>query len=220
MPNPEKLAKKGHFFEAADIYRERAVQEKDEPKKRRFLNFAARYYESAGEFSLAIKCFLASKDLDRALSSAVIAKNAKILSNALIESGYKQEEVVRLLVRCGLKLVSEKEFAEAQTFAKEAYGFGHSVIAEALLDLVEGYMQSNSEKVAVSAKTVQILTESDSLAREIGFLANKFLISIPKIAGETKEMPTHCPECGAPLPTKRKGRVIECEYCGYPVRLG
>ena len=220
LPNPEKLAKRGRFLEAAKIYRERAVQERDEHKKRRFLNFAARYYESAGEFSFAVRCFLESKDVDRALASAVMAKNAKVLSNALVESGYKQEEIVRLLLRCGLKFVEAKEFAEAQTFAKEAYGFGHLVIAEALLGLVEGCMQSSSEKVAASVKTTQILSESDSLAREIGFLANKFLVSMPKVAGQAKEMPTHCPECGAPLPAKRKSRVIECEYCGYPVRLG
>jgi hypothetical protein len=219
LPNPEKLAKKGHFLEAAKIYQGRAVQEGDEHKKRRFLNFAARYYESAGEFSLSVKCFLESKDVDRALASAVIAKNAKILSNALVEAGYKQEEIVRLLLRCGLKLVEAREFAEAHAFAREAYGFGHSVVAEAMLGLIDGYVQGSSEKVAASAKALRIPSESDLLAREIGFVANKFLASMPKVAGQAKEMPTHCPECGAPLPAKRRGRVIECQYCGYPVRL-
>lgn len=219
MPNPEKLVKKGRFFEAAKIYHERAAQERDEHKKRRFFNFAARYYESAGEFSLAVKCFLESKDMDRALVAAVRARNAKILSNALVEAGYKQEDIVKLLLKCGLRLVEAREFAEAHAFAREAYGFGHSIMAEALLGLIDGYMQGSSEKVAASVKSLRIPSESDSLAREIGFVANKFLVGMPKVAGEAKEMPTHCPECGAPLPAKRKGRVIECEYCGYPVRL-
>jgi hypothetical protein len=126
---------------------------------------------------------------------------------------------VRLLLGCGLRLVEAREFAEAHTFAREAYGFGHSVMAEALLGLIDGYMQNSSEKVAASVKALRIPSESDSLAREIGFVANKFLVNMPKVAGEAKELPTHCPECGAPLPAKRKGRVIECEYCGYPVRL-
>lgn len=219
LRNPEKLVKKGRFLEAAQIYYERAKQERDEHKKRRFLNFAARYYESAGEFSLAVKYFLESKDMDRALAAAVTAKNPKILSNALVEIGYKQEEIVKLLLRCGLRSVEAREFTEAHQFAREAYGFGHPVTAEAMLNLIDGYMQSNSEKVANSVKALQIPSESDSLAREISFVANKFLGSMPKVAGQPKEMPTHCPECGAPLPAKQKGRIIECEYCGYPVRL-
>ena len=219
MPNPEKLVKKGHFFEAAKIYHERAVQERDDHKKRRFLNFAARYYESAGEFSLAIKCFLESKDMDRALASAIKAKNAKILSNALFEEEHKQEEIVMLLLKCGLGLVEAKEFVQAHAFAKEAYGLGHSAIAEALLTFIDGCVQSSPEKVTASIRALQIPSESDSLAREISFVANKFLTSMPKVTGNTKEIPTHCPECGAPLPAKRKGRVIECEYCGYPVGL-
>lgn len=219
MPNAEKLAKKGHFSEAAKIYYDRATHETDEHKKRRFLNFAARYYESAGEFSLAVKCFLGSKDVDRALISAVTAKNPKILSNALAETGYEQDEIVRLLLKCGLRLVESRKFAEANAFAKEAYGFKHSIMAEALLNLIDGYMQSSSEKIAASSKVLQIPSESDPLAREIGFVADKFLASMPKITIEAKEIPTHCPECGAPLPARRKGKVIECEYCGYPVRL-
>jgi tetratricopeptide (TPR) repeat protein len=219
LPNPEKLVKERRFFDAAKIYHERAVQERDDHKKRRFLNFAARYYESAGEFSLAMKCFLESKDLDRALASAVKAKNGKILSNALIEAGYKQEEIVRLLLKCGLRLVEAREFAEAHTFAGEAYGLGHSAIAEALLTFIDGCVQSSPERVIASIKALQIPSESDSLAREISFVANKFLTSMPKVSGSAKEIPTHCPECGAPLSAKRKGKVIECEYCGYPVRL-
>jgi len=220
LTGQEKFAEEiKRHFDAARHYQERAAQERDQHKKRRFLNFAGRYYESAGEFSLAEKCFLESKDMDRALGSAVRAKNAKILSNALVEAGYKQEEIVRLLLKCGLKFIEAKEFAEAHIFAKEAYEFGRPVTAEALLALIDGYIQGSSEKVAASVKALRIPGESDPLAREIGFVANKFLLSMPKVAGEAKEMPTHCPECGAPLPAKRKGRVIECEYCGYPVRL-
>ncbi|HML03089.1 MAG TPA: zinc ribbon domain-containing protein [Candidatus Bathyarchaeia archaeon] len=219
LRNPEKLVKKGRFLEAAQIYYERATQDRDEHKKRRFLNFAARYYESAAEFSLAVKCFLESKDPDRALAAAVTAKNPKILSNALVEAGYKQEEIVRLLLKCGLRSLEAREFTETHAFAIEAYGFGHPVMAEALLNLIDGYVQTSSEKIAASIKAMQIPSESDPLAREIGFVANKLLVSMPKVAGQAKEIPTHCPECGAPLPAKRKGRIIECEYCGYPVRL-
>jgi len=219
LRNPEKLVKKGRFLEAAQIYYERATQERDEHKKRRFLNFAARYYESAAEFSLAVKCFLESKDMDRALAAAVTAKNPKILSNPLVEAGYKQEEIVKLLLTCGLRSVEAREFIGAHAFARDAYGFGQPVMAEAMLNLIDGYMQSSSEKVAASVKAVQVPSENDPLAREIGFVANKLLVSMPKVAGQAKEIPTHCPECGAPLPAKRKGRIIECEYCGYPVRL-
>jgi hypothetical protein len=220
LPNPEKLTKEGRFLEAAKIYQERALREKDEHKRRRFLNFAGRYYEVAGEFSLAVKCFLESGDVDRAVGAAARAKSPKVLSNALAEAGYKEEETVRLLLKCGLQLVEGREFAEAHLFAKEAYGFGHGILAEALMGLIDGYMLGSAEKVAASAKAVRVLGESDSLAREIGFVANKFLAAMPKDAsGGVKEFPSHCPECGAPLPVKRHGRIIECEYCGYPVRL-
>lgn len=220
LPNSEKLAKEGRFLEAAKIYQERASREKDEHKRRRFLNFAGRYYETAGEYSLSVKCFLESRDVDRAVGAAVKAKSPKVLSNAFAEAGYKEEETVRLLLKCGLQLVEARMFVEAHLFAKEAYGFGHSVLAEALMGLIDGYMLGSAEKVSASVKAVRVLGESDSLAREIGFVASKFLAAIPKgVSGGVKEFPSHCPECGAPLPVKRKGKIIECEYCGYPVRL-
>lgn len=147
MPNPEKLAKEGRFLEAAKAYQERAMEQKDEHKRRRFLNFAGRYYESVGEFSFAVKCFLESGDADRALGSAVKARNPKVLSNALVEAGYKEEDVVRLLLKCGLLLVDARMFAEAHLFAKEAYGFGHGVLAEALMTLIDGYMLGSAEKI-------------------------------------------------------------------------
>jgi hypothetical protein len=219
FPRLEELAKEGRFLEAAKVYQEHASQEMDEHKRRRFLNFAGRYYEVAGEFSLAVKCFLESGDVDRTVGAAVKGKSPKVLSNALAEAGYKEEETVRSLLKCGLQLVEAREFAEAHLFAKEAYGFGHGVLPEALMGLIDGYMLGSSEKIAASVKALRVPAESDALAREIGFVANKFLATMPKASGEVKEFPSHCPECGAPLPVKRHGKIIECEYCGYPVRL-
>lgn len=220
LPNPEKLAKEGRFLEAAKVCQEHASHEKDEHKRRRFSNFAGRYFEVAGEFSLAVKCFLESGDVDRAVGAAVKGKSPKALSNALAEAGYKEEETARLLLTCGLQLVEAREFAEAHLFAKEAYGFGHGVLAEALMGLIDGHMLDSSEKIAASVRALRVPAESDALAREIGFVANKFLATMPKGAGGgAKELPSHCPECGAPLPVRRHGKIIECEYCGYPVRL-
>jgi transposase len=117
-----------------------------------------------------------------------------------------------------LQLVDAREFAGARAFAKEAYDMGRSSLAEALINLVDGYLEGKPDKIASSVKATRIPGESDVLAREINFVAGKFLASVPKLSGEVK-VPTRCPECGAPLPLKAKGRVIECEYCGYPVRL-
>ena len=219
MPNPTKLAENGRFLEAAKLYQERALRQKDVHKKRRFLNFAGRYYEAAGEFSLASKCFLESDDVERALGSAVKAKNPKIFSNAFLEVGCGKDEEARLLLKKAVGLVASGEFVDARLFAKEASELTRSVLAEALMGLIDGYMEGKGEKIALSVKSTRVLAESDSLAREINFVANKFLAIVPQASGDVTEFPTRCPECGAPLPVKRKGKIIECDYCGFPVRL-
>lgn len=219
LPSPEKLAKEGKFLEAAKLYEERALQTKDVHKKRRFLNFAARCYESAGEFSLAVKCFLESADVDAALGSAVKVKNAKIVSDAVVEAGRK-ENAVGFLLRCALRFVEEREFDVTRSFCMEALQFGHSSLAEALLSVIDGVMEGKAEKVASGVKMAQSSGEDVELAREIGFVGNKFLANMPKVQSEVREVPTRCPECGAPLPAHmRHGKVIECEYCGFTVRL-
>jgi hypothetical protein len=218
LTNPEELAEEGRFLEAANAYREKALRERDVHKRRRFLNFAGRFYESASEFSLSAKCFLESGDLDRALESSVKSGHPRVLSNALIETGHKEEEMIELLLKCALQLVEQKDFVKARAFAKEALDIRRSELTEAMFSMIDGVLEGKSEKVASSVKATQFLGENDSLAREINFVANKFLASMPKIGSETKP-PTRCPECGAPLPPKRKGKFIECEYCGFPVRL-
>jgi hypothetical protein len=219
LTNPEELAKQGRFLEAAKAYCEKALQERDMHKRRRFLNFAGRCYESAEEFSLSTKCFLESGDVDRALESSVKSGNPKVLSNALIETGHKQEEAVELLLKCALQLTEQKEFVKARAFAKEAFGISRSQLTEAMINMIDGVLEGKSERVASSVKAIQLLGEDNSLAREIDFVANKFLASMPKVESGAKEPPAQCPECGAPLPPKRKGKIIECEYCGFPVRL-
>jgi len=219
LPKPEELIEEGRFLEAAKLYHEQALQTKNVHERRRFLNFAARCYESAGEFSLAVKCFLESGDLDRALDSAIKAKNAKILSNALAETGRK-EEATKLLLKCALQLVEEREFGLARSFAKETLAFGHSSLALALINMIDGIIEGKSEKVASSVKVTQVSSEDADMAREINFVANKFLANMPKVSGGVKKVPTRCPECGAPFPQqKRHGRIIECEYCGFTVRV-
>ncbi len=219
LPSPEKLAKEGKFLEAAKLYEERALQTKDVHKKRRFLNFAARCYESAGEFSLAVKCFLESGDSDSALDSAVKVKNAKIVSDAVVAADRK-EDAVRFFLRCTLRFVEEREFDVARSFCKEGLQFGHSSLANALLSEIDGVMEGKAEKVASGIKMAQSSGEDIELTREIGFVGNKFLANMPKAQSEIREVPTRCPECGAPLPAHmRRGKVIECEYCGFTVRL-
>lgn len=219
LSNPEKLVEKGRFLEAAKAYHEKALREGDVHKRRRFLNFAGRCYESAKEFSLSAKSFLESGDVDRALESAVKSKNPKILSNALAETGHKEEETVELLLKCTLQLVEQRELVEARTFAKEALDLKRSQLTEATISMIDGVLEDKPEKLAFSAKATRFHGEDDPLAREINFLANKLLTSMPKRESEAKEPPTRCPECGAPLPPRRKGKIIECEYCGFPVRL-
>jgi len=219
LPSPEKLAKEGKFLEAAKLYEEQALQTKDVYKKRRFLNFAARCYESAGEFSLAVKCFLESGDSDAALSSAVKVKNAKIVSDAVVAAGRK-EGATEFFLRCVLRFVEEREFDVARSFCKETLQLGHSSLAEALLSEIDGVMEGKAEKVASGIKIAQSSGEDIELTKEIGFVGNKFLANMPKIQSEVREVPTRCPECGAPLPVHmRHGKVIECEYCGFTVRL-
>lgn len=219
LSNPKKLAEKGRFLEAAKAYHEKALREGDVHKRRRFLNFAGRCYESAEEFSLSAKSFLESGDVDRALESAVKSKNPKVLSNALAETGHKEEETVKLLLKCALQLVERRELIKARAFAKEALDLKYSLLTEATINMIDGVLEDKPEKVALSAKATRFQGEDDPLAREINFLANKFLANIPKSESEAKESPTQCPECGAPLPQKKKGKFVECEYCGFPVRL-
>jgi hypothetical protein len=218
LTNPEPPAEKRPFLKAAKAYNEKALREKDVHKRRRFLNFAGRFYESAGEFELSAKCFLESGDVDRALRSALKSGDPKTLSNALTETGHKQDETAKLLLKCTLQLAEQKEFTKARVFAKEALGIARSELTVAMMNMIDGVIEGKPEKVTSSVKATQFLGENDSLAREINFVANKILASMPKTATETKP-PTICPECGAPLPQKRKGNVIECEYCGFPVRL-
>ena len=218
MTKPEKLAEEGRFLEAAKAYHEKALRERDVHKWRRFLNFAGRFYESAGEFSLSAKCFLESGDVNRALESAVKSGNPKVLSNALTETRHKEEETINLLLKSALQLAEQKEFVKARAFAKEALDIKRLQLTEAMISMIDGVLEGKSEKVASSVKATRFLGENDSLAREINFVANKFLASIPKTGNETKP-PTRCPECGAPLPPKMKGKFIECEYCGFTVRL-
>lgn len=219
LPSPEKLAKEGKFLEAAKLYEEQALQTKDVHKKRRFLNFAGRCYESAAEFSLSVKSFLESGDVDRALGSAVKSGNPKVLSKALAETGHKAEETVELLLRSALQLTERREFAVARAFAKEASDLKRSQLTEAMTNMIDGILEGKAERVASCVNSTRFQRENDPLAREINFVANKFLVSMPKGESGTKEPPTRCPECGAPLPQKAKGKFIECAYCGFPVRL-
>jgi hypothetical protein len=219
LTNPKKLAEEERFLETAKAYYEKALRERDVHKRRRFLNFAGRFYESAGEFSLSAKCFLESGDLDRTLESAVKSGNPKVLSSTLAETGHSKEETLELLLRCSLQLLEARENNGARAFAGEAHNVGPSPLTDAMISLVDGVIENNSEKVASCAKATRFQSERDILAREINFVANKFLVSMPKVAREAKEVPDQCPECGAPLPPKRKGKIVECEYCGFPVRL-
>jgi hypothetical protein len=219
LPSPKKLVKEGKFLEAAKLYHTRALKTKDEHKRRRFLNFAARCYESAGDFSLAVKCFLESGDVDSALGSAIKSRNPKFLSNALLDAGRK-DDAVRFLLKCTLRLVEERDFEAARSFCKEALEFGHSGLASALVNIIDGIIEGKSEKVASSVKTTQTSSEDADLAREINFIANKFLANMPKVSGVVKEVPNRCPECGAPFPAQKgRGKIIQCEYCGFTVRL-
>jgi hypothetical protein len=219
LKNPEKLAEEKRFLEAAKAYCEKALRERDVHKRRRFLNFAGRFYESAGEFSLSAKCFLESGDVDRALESSVKSGNPKVLSNALTETGHKEDDTIELLLKCALQLAEQREFVKARVFAKEALDIKRSQLTEAMINMIDGVLEGKSEKVVSSVKATRFQGKDDPLAREINFLANKFLANMPKGESEAKEPPTRCPECGAPLPPKGKGKIIECEYCGFPVRL-
>lgn len=183
------------------------------------MNFAGRCYESAEEFSLSAKSFLESGDVERALESALKSGNPKVLSNALAETRHREEETAELLLKCALQLVERKEFVEARAFAKEALDLKRSQLTEAAINMIDGVLEDKPEKVAFSAKATRFQGDDAPLAREINFVANKLLVNIPKNERETKEPPTRCTECGAPLPQKRKGKIIECEYCGFPVRL-
>ncbi|MGQ9566377.1 MAG: hypothetical protein ACUVT5_07570 [Candidatus Bathyarchaeales archaeon] len=219
MPTPEELIEQGCFLEAAKLYHEKALKAKNIHERRRFLNFAGRCYESAGESSLATKCFLEAGDLELALASAIKAKNPLVLSTALAESGRKND-IVDLLLKCALRLVEAREFGAARSFCKEALKFRHSDLATAMIYLIDGFMEGKSEKVVLSVKQARASNEDTTLAREISFIANKFLANMPKVPSQAKEIPKRCPECGAPFPLqKRRSKVIECEYCGFMLRI-
>jgi len=219
VPTPEELAEQGRFLEAARLYLEKALKAKDVHERRRFLNFAGRCYESAGEPSLAAKCFLEASDLETALASAIKAKNPLVLSTALVETGRKNE-VVNLLLKCALRLIETREFGVARSFCKEALKFRRSDLATALVYLIDGFIEGKSEKVVLSIKLARASHEDAELTREISFIANKFLANMPKVPNQAKEIPRRCPECGAPFPLqKRHGKIIECEYCGFMVRI-
>ncbi|MEM2102289.1 MAG: hypothetical protein QXM22_02100, partial [Candidatus Bathyarchaeia archaeon] len=175
--------------------------------------------ESAGESSLAIKCFLEAGDLEAALTSAVKAKNPLVLSTALVETGRKNE-VVNLLLKCATRLGEARECGAARIFCKEALKVEHSDLATALIHMIDGFMEGKSEKVILSIQMARASHEDAELAREISFIANKFLANMPKVPNQAKEIPRRCPECGAPFPLqKRRSKIIECEYCGFMMRI-
>ena len=157
--------------------------------------------------------------MDRALVASVKSGNPKVLSNALAETGHKEEKTIELLLKCVLQLAEQREFAKARAFAKEALDLKRSQLTEAAISMIDGVLEGKAEKVSFTVKATRFLGENDSLTREVSFVASKLLANMPKIESGARTPPTECPECGAPLPKKRKGKIVECDYCGFPVRL-
>lgn len=229
MSSPEKLIKQGRFYEAAQIFHQKADNAKSIFEGRRYLDSAARCYESANEYSSAVMCFLEAGNLEAALKACIKSKDPKPLSRTLLQRG-KPKEAVRSLIICSLNFFKERNFIEAKNFCEEALNIGHSQLPEALINVIEGVIENDPEKISTGLKIGQTASGEDfDLISEITFIAKNALAEItpaqlmvtPKTVQEERKLaPLYCPNCGAPF-SKQKAysKVIQCDYCRHVTRL-
>lgn len=225
MPNPEKLAKQGKFYEAAKSFYEKANTTKSIFKKRRYLDSAARCYESAGEYFLATKCFLEAGNLEAALKAGMKSKKPEDLSKALIHHR-NTEEALSFLITCALDLMKQQNFVDAKKFCEEALRIEQSPLPEALMNIINGVIENSSEKIVNGLKISRAISEKNhDLATKITFIAKSILAEFSPAQldvsrKEKKPVISRCPNCGALLPKKKTySDTVQCPYCGCVVRM-
>jgi tetratricopeptide (TPR) repeat protein len=228
LPNPEKLAGQGRYQEAAELFRQKAINTKNLFEKRRYFDSAARCYESACEYTSAIYYFLEAENLEAAIKTCMKSKNPKNLSQALTQQ-MKAKEIIQALVTCSLNFIREKNFIDAQKFCEEALSLNdESQLPEALMNILIGGREYDREKIVDGLKIAQTITNEDFyLMSEITFIGKNFLSEIPPDHApsqvkkeERKTVELFCSHCGAPFPQQKLySKVIKCEYCGHVTKL-
>jgi len=224
LPNPEKLAKQGKFDEAAKLFYEKASTTKSIFEKRRYLDSAARCYESAGEYSLATKCFLEAGNLEAALKAGIKSRKPEEFSKALIHHR-NIKEAVSFLMTCSLDLMERKNFVDAKKFCEEALRIEQSPLPEALMNVINGVIENSSEKIVNGLRISRNISESSDLATKITFIAKSILAELSPAQlevshKEKKPVVSRCPNCGALLPRQRTySDTVQCPYCGCIVRI-
>jgi len=226
LPDPEKLAKQGKYKEAAELFQQRANGTKNLFERRRYLDSAARCYETAGDYASAIRCFLEVENFETAINACMKCKNPKYLTQALTQQTKK--EVVRALVICSLNFLREQNFIDAQIFCEEAISLNDgSQLPEALINILIGCKEYDRERIIDGLKITQdIVNEDVDLVSEIAFIGKNLLSEIPQTQSsqvlneQKKQNELFCSRCGAPFPKhKLYSKVIKCEYCGYTTKL-
>ena len=230
MPNAEKLARNGQYHEAAQLFEQQATCANDPSEKRRFFDSAGRCFESAGELSSAIACFVkadSSRARDAAVNACIKSGHPEYLSNALNQLGRK-EDAIRLLTTCSLNLLREGNAPKAQRFCDEALKLDSengSRLPDGLMSVLVGVVENDPEKINAGIRICQNADYVDSaVADEIVLFATTTLSKfsnvrvISKKPAEGNLRNAACPKCGAPFPelSLRLGSA-KCQFCGYQI---
>jgi tetratricopeptide (TPR) repeat protein len=234
LPSAEKLAKKGHYHEAAQLFEQQAICANNPYERSRDFDSAGRCYESAGELSSAVACYVKAGDSrSREIAASVCTRSGhpEYLSAAMSQPG-ETEDAIRLLIICSLNLLKEGKTSQAQRFGEEAFKLNSanaSQLTNGFINVLNGVVENNPEKINAGIKMCQNVDFADSaLADEIIPFAREELSKFSNvIVASTKkseeERPRRalalvCPKCGAPVlnPILGTGRV-KCEYCGTEI---
>jgi tetratricopeptide (TPR) repeat protein len=227
LPSAEKLAMKGQYLEAAQLFEQRASIAEDPADRCRCLDSAARCYESAGELSSAVTCYVktgSSRAREAAMNVCTRSGHPEYLSNALNQLG-KKEEAIRLLVDCSLNLLIDGKAVEAQKFCAEAMQLDSkngSRLLDGLGNVLVGTVENDPEKINLGIRICQDADYKDSaVAERITLFASKVLSRFDSVCMTSRRLntgPRACPKCGAPLPNRSLlSEVTKCQYCGSEV---
>jgi tetratricopeptide (TPR) repeat protein len=231
LPSAEKLAKKGNYLEAAQLFEQQAASATDVSEKHRCFDSAARCYESAGKLCEAVTCYVkaeSSRATEAAMNACARSGHPEYFSAAMSQLG-KREEAIRRLITSSLSLLREGKTSQAQEFCDEALRLNSdnvSRLPDGFVNVLNGVDRNDPEKINAGIKICEDVGFADSaLADEIILYARKMLSEFSNVrvvstrrAENGRLQNLTCPKCGGPLTkNSQDSRVMRCEYCGNAV---